>query len=239
MICGIMQPYFFPYFGYFEHIWRCDKWVVFDLTQYTPKSYMTRNSILHPVAGSQYIKIDVKKTHREDKISSVRLLSPGESEKRILNQIRHYKKRAPYYEQVVNLIQNGMESAKSDSLVDMNISVLTAVCEYLTIPFKPIIASKADYQLPPITHPGQWALEIARLENADIYLNPPGGKPIFIPREFSDYNIKLGFAPSPDFIYATPGYIFERKLSIIDVLMWNSPETARAQFGKLEVEWAN
>ena len=38
MKLGIMQPYFFPYLGYFELIERTDRWVVFDVVQYNTKS---------------------------------------------------------------------------------------------------------------------------------------------------------------------------------------------------------
>ena len=45
---GIMQPYFFPYLGHFALIAHTDAWVVFDITQYTPKTWMNRNRVLHP-----------------------------------------------------------------------------------------------------------------------------------------------------------------------------------------------
>jgi hypothetical protein len=48
---AIMQPYFFPYLGHFALISQCEKWVVFDITQFTPKSWMSRNRVLHPKQG--------------------------------------------------------------------------------------------------------------------------------------------------------------------------------------------
>jgi len=55
MRLGIMQPYFFPYLGHFSLISSVDKWIVFDVTQYTPKTWMNRNRILHPKTGWQYV----------------------------------------------------------------------------------------------------------------------------------------------------------------------------------------
>lgn len=237
MILGVMQPYFFPYFGYFDHISRCDKWVVFDIAQYTPKTWMNRNRILHPAEGWQYVRVDLKKTHRNDLISSVHLVSLTDSMERLTKQLAHYKKKAPFYPAVIELVRHGMLNAATDRLVDVNISSISAVCEYLGIPFKPIVASAQAYDLPPISHPGQWALEISRLEGADTYINPPGGRNLFRPEEFRNAHIRLGFVPSPNFVYPTPGYHFEEKLSIIDVLMWNSPESVRSQLGRLEVDY--
>jgi WbqC-like protein family len=48
MRLGIMQPYFCPYLGHFALIAAVDQRIVFDVTQYTPKTWMNRNPILHP-----------------------------------------------------------------------------------------------------------------------------------------------------------------------------------------------
>ena len=57
MRLGIMQPYFFPYLGHFSLIAAADEWVVFDVTQYTPSSWMNRNRILHPVRGWKWLTV--------------------------------------------------------------------------------------------------------------------------------------------------------------------------------------
>ena len=46
MILGIMQPYFFPYIGYFDLINRTDRWIVFDTAQYIRHGWINRNRIL-------------------------------------------------------------------------------------------------------------------------------------------------------------------------------------------------
>ncbi len=50
-----MQPYFFPYLGHFALIAHTDAWVVFDISQYTPKTWMNRNRVLHPTDGWTYV----------------------------------------------------------------------------------------------------------------------------------------------------------------------------------------
>lgn len=236
MILGIMQPYFFPYIGYFDHIYRCDKWVVFDITQYTTRSWMNRNRVLHPVSGWGYITCNVKKTHQRSPIYEATLLSPDETYKELIGKLSHYKKKAPYYWNVLKVIEEIFDTIQNASLVHLNVIALKCVCEYLGISFKPIIASEQDYALPPIAHPGQWALEIAGLENADLYINPPGGKNLFVPQEFRDRKIGLAFTSVPEVSYSTPGYDFIPNLSILDVMMWNSPQEIKAQLGKAPLE---
>jgi len=236
MIAGIMQPYFFPYFGYFDHISRCDTWVVFDITQYVPKSWMTRNRIQHPKQSWQYINCDVHGSIKMP-ISSVKLCDCMKTRDKVLGQLDHYKKYAPCYRQVVQIVERAFDAARSDSLTDLGVSGLTAVCDYLSIPFSPIIASEAGFALPEITYPGQWALEICTLLGAKTYLNTPGGRELFRPEEFAERGIRLGFTGTPSFVYDCKPYAYEPHLSILDVLMWNSPEEVCAQCGKEPVEY--
>jgi hypothetical protein len=112
------------------------------------------------------------------------------------------------------------------------------VCAYLSIPFSPVIASEAAFALPEITHPGQWSLEICSLLGATTYLNTPGGRALFRPEEFARRGIRLGFTGIPHFAYDCKPYVYEPHLSILDVLMWNSPEEVRAQCGREEVDYA-
>ena len=46
MKLGIMQPYFFPYIGYFSLIKYVDRFVFFDTPQYISHGWVNRNRIL-------------------------------------------------------------------------------------------------------------------------------------------------------------------------------------------------
>jgi len=56
---GVMQPYFFPYLGYFQLIASVKRGVIFDTAQYCRKSWMNRNRILDGKGGWQYISVPV------------------------------------------------------------------------------------------------------------------------------------------------------------------------------------
>ena len=109
-------------------------------------------------------------------------------------------------------------------MTDLNISSLKTVCEYLDIRFDYCICSEANFSLPPIKHPGQWALEISSLLKAKEYLNPIGGQHLFKENEFSERGIKLLFQETPVFKYTCNNYKYHSNLSIIDVIMWCSKE---------------
>src|SRR5580693_8893111 len=97
MRLGIMQPYLFPYPGYFDLINRCDRWVVFDTAQYIRHGWVNRNRILHPTSGWQYIIVPLKKHERETPINQIETQPYEQWASRILGQLQHYKKKAPGY----------------------------------------------------------------------------------------------------------------------------------------------
>ena len=60
MKLAIMQPYLFPYIGYFQLMNAADEFVVYDNIKYTKKGWINRNRIL--VNGSDaYINFPLKK----------------------------------------------------------------------------------------------------------------------------------------------------------------------------------
>jgi hypothetical protein len=234
MRLGIMQPYFFPYLGYFALIAKTDAWVAFDVTQYTPKSWMNRNRVLHPSAGWMYVTVPLKGSSQNMAIHEARVADAAAAHRAVLGKLSHYRKRAPHYSEVCRLVDETFEALRDDSLVHLNMSGLRVVCAYLGIPFAYRIASEMDLPLAPVTHPGGWAPAISQVLKADEYVNPIGGRELFDPAEFAAHAVALRFLDMPAYIYPTADFEFVPSLSILDVLMWNEPaavvdaiETAR------------
>jgi WbqC-like protein len=227
MKLGIMQPYFFPYLGHFALIAATDKWVVFDVTQYTRKSWVNRNRILNPAGGWQYVSMPLVNSSIRISIAEAAIANPPELQKYMLGKLSHYARRAPYYGGVCDIIRAAFADLLDSSLVSLNVSGLRTVCGYLGLPFRYQICSRLALDFPQGLMPGQWALWIADQLAADTYINPVGGRELFDPIEFTRRGIDLQFLDFMPFIYDTPGYSFESGLSILDVLMWNSPAAVR------------
>jgi len=225
---GIMQPYFFPYLGYFTLIARTDRWVVFDVVQYNARSWMNRNRILHPQTGWQYVRVPVHHAPKGTLIREIRVQDREAALGRLLGQLQHYRKRAPHFDAVVGLARAAFARAASDRLVDVNIATLAATCDYLGVPFNWSLCSDMGLDLGDVEHAGQWALKIAQQLGAKTYLNPPGGRAIFQPAEWEAAGIELGFVDPPPLQYDCKPYAFVEHLSMLDVLMWNRPEAVTA-----------
>lgn len=227
MHLGIMQPYFFPNLAHFALIAATDAWVVFDVTQYTKKSWISRNRILHPTQGWQYISVPVQKSSLALKIYEVRVADPGAFHQSIRGKLSHYKKTAPQYDEVCALVDRCFADLPDDRLVTLNVSTLRNVCAYLEIPFDPRVCSTLDLEYPDQMGPGDWAPFVAGKLGAQSYVNPLGGRELFDPTQFTQQGIKLCFSCFGEFDYATPGYAYSPGLSILDVLMWNTPQIVR------------
>jgi hypothetical protein len=224
MKLGIMQPYFFPHLGHFALIAAVDEWIVFDITQYTRKSWINRNRVLRPDRGWQYISIPLQDSSTHIRISEAKVADPREQERYVLGKISHYKKHAPYYRQVCQIVRSSFASVTDDSLVLLNVSGLRTVCQYLRLPFSYRLCSQLNLEFPDRLLPGQWAPWVSGKLSADVYINPIGGRDLFDPSDFAREGVSLRFLDFAPFVYDTPRYVFENDLSILDVLMWNSPD---------------
>ncbi len=224
---GIMQPYFFPYWGHFALIAATDQWVVFDVTQYTPKTWMNRNRVLHPTQGWQYVSVPLQGASMAIRTSEARLVDRQACGEQIVRQLMHYKKRAPFYAATIELVRAAFAQPSDDSLVSLNVASLQHTCDYLGIAFKPQVCSRMGLDLPDQLGAGDWAPTIASQMKATRYVNPAGGRELFDPARFEADGIELAFLETDEFVYPVPGRPFEPNLSILDVMMWNSPEHIR------------
>ena len=224
MKLGIMQPYFFPYLGHFALIAHTDAWVVFDITQYTPKTWMNRNRVLHPKEGWNYVSVPLANGSISIPTSEARVLNPADTRRSVLGKLSHYRRVAPYYRAVEALVQGAMAGDDETSLVHLNVRGLRAVCAYLGLTFNYRIASELDLSLPSDLGPGDWAPAICAALGASGYVNPIGGRELFDPADFASRNVALQFLSFENPVYGVGPYQFEPGLSILDVLMWNSPQ---------------
>lgn len=229
-----MQPYFFPYLGYYSLINYSDQWVVFDTVQFIRHGWIERNRILKPEDGWQYISVPLHKHRREVAIKDVRIRTDEDWQQKIFRQLEHYKKKAPHYNKTVELINKAIE-IETESIVTLNSNILKVTCEYLSIPFQLQIFSQMNLSVDPVQHPGDWAVNISKAVRAAEYVNPMGGIEIFKPEQFKTYGVELRFLKNALPLYDQRRKSFEPGLSIIDVMMYNDKEEILQMVRDIEV----
>lgn len=233
---GIMQPYFFPYLGYFGLIANTDRWIVFDPVQYIRKGWVNRNRVLKVGGGWKYVGLTMD-AHDRDTLIKDMMVSPGVDHfDQLLRHLDHYKnKRAPHYAKVVELLAACFEP-KPTTLVPFLTRSLAMTCTHIGIPFHAEVYSQMDLEHDKAEHAGEWALHICRALNVRTYINPPGGKEIFSPQQFADAGIELVFHHQDLPAYPQHTGSFEPGLSIIDVMMFNEPAAVRDMLTQCRLE---
>lgn len=224
MSIGIMQPYFLPYLGYFSLIKNSQEFYLLEDVQFIRHGWIERNRILKPVEGWQYFGVPLASHTRTTKIKDIFVAENQNWRDRILSQLQHYKKRAPYYKQTITVLEHAF--AELDNVIkitEINKILLQYVCSYLGINTPISIFSLAEHPLKDINEPDDWALQICKTLGADSYINPPGGKAFFDEQKYINNGVELKFLsinlkPYPQ--RRGPDNII-LGLSIVDVMMFN------------------
>lgn len=232
MIIAVMQPYFFPYLGYFDLIAAVDLWVTLDTVQYIRRGWMHRNRVLHPQQGWQYIHVPIARHERCTNICDIVVAQDDEWNVRLIRQLDHYRRHAPHFEATRAIVQECVADP-NPSLGRFNVSVLERFCDALGLRFSHAYLSELGVPLGPIERPDDWALRVCQALGATTYINPSGGRAIYDPERFRDHGIEMRFQEPLDFTYECGPYAFQPGLSIIDVCMWNSIDRLRERWRTL------
>lgn len=236
MKAAIMQPYFFPYIGYFSLIHQVDRFILLDEVQFIRHGWIERNRIINPQGAFTYIQVPLTKSDGRNTI--IRKLSIRNNEawkKKIIGQLEIYKKRAPHYYTVMGLMKDILQF-ESDSMVDFNRHCLQQVCAYLEIKTEIQVFSELYLNLEEPRTPGEWALNICKcIPEIKEYWNPIGGKEIFDPFQYAKDNLKLVFFSMNTIEYHQSGLLFQPNLSIVDAMMFCSKDQLIDQLGQFTI----
>lgn len=234
MKLGIMQPYFFPYIGYFSLIDYCDHFVFFDTPQYIRKGWVNRNRLINLTGSTNYIIVPTQKAKQETPINKILIDNSQQWREKIYGQLTVYKKRAPYYNVVLELMHDILDRPYV-SLSELNIQSIRAICECLGIAAGFGVFSKMNLDLEDITSPDEWALSITKKMGYSTYINPPGGMSFFDRKKYISQGIDLKFLKANLKPYQQKNGCFEPGLSIIDVMMFNNTQDVNKMIKDFEI----
>ena len=220
-----MQPYFFPYIGYFQLINAVDEFVIYDNIQFTKKGWINRNRILVNDTDG-VISIPLKKDSDYLNVNQ-RFLSdtwPIDS-KKMLNRILESYRKAPQFEEAYLLFEKCL-NVEEHNLFNFIQNSLIETLNYLSINTKILKSSsiEIDHQL----KSEEKVLAICKAQNASTYINPIGGIELYSKERFERNGIKLQFQKSNTINYLQYKNEFVPWLSILDVLMFNTKDEIKS-----------
>ncbi len=231
---ALMQPYFFPYLGYFSLIAAAERFYTFDSAQYIRRGWVHRNRLRHPTAGWRHITLPIEKAPRDSPCDAVRLRETPGWRDGLLALLAPYQ-AAPHYARVRALVAEALAPRDAD-VASLCRHALRATCGLLGIA-TPIASSRELDLGGPVDHPGDWGWRAATAAGATVYLNAPGGRALYAPSVYRAQGLRLGFVDPVLAPYEQGGRDFENGLSIIDVLMWLGPEGAAERVRAAAIDW--
>ena len=217
----LMQPYFFPYIGYYTMIKHSDMFIVFDTAQYIRRGWVNRNRIIDRNGEPLYINASIVKAPRETPINEIKLIESNEWKENILKKLEVYKHLSPYYGDVRDLVRDCLKN-QTIYLSDLNVNILKQINNFLGIKNNISRLSDLDIEFKGIQQPDDWGLQLAKFFKAESYINAPGGENIYSKEKYLQQEVDLYFYKNNLNPYNQKHDLFQKGLSIIDVMMFNS-----------------
>lgn len=224
MRVAVMQPYFFPYIGYFQLIAAVDVFIVYDNIKYTKKGWISRNRMLQ---NGKDVMFSLPLKSDSDYLDVCeRVLSAEFNRDKLLNQFKGTYRSTPYFAQTFPLVEDILRCEDANLFRFLHHSILK-ICEYLGIATEIRTSSNIaiDHELK-----GQdKVIALCEAVGATTYVNAIGGMELYSKDVFRDKGIELKFIRSLPFEYQQLGNEFVPWLSIIDVMMFNPVDVIKSQ----------
>lgn len=222
MKLAIMQPYFFPYIGYFQLIAAVDLFIVYDNIKYTKKGWINRNRMLRNGKDVMF-SLPLKNASDYQDVCE-RGLAADFNRDKLLNQFKESYRRAPYFTQTFPLLEQ-LVRYEDTNLFRYLYHSIVKTGEHLSITTETKVSSSLaiDHGL----KNQDKVLALCKAVGASTYINTIGGRELYAKEAFREHGIDLKFIQSKPFEYSQLGDPFVPWLSIIDVMMFNPVETIK------------
>ncbi len=220
MNVSIMQPYLFPWVGYFQLIFQSDIFVLYDDANFIKQGYINRNSILSNGQAQRFtIPITGASIHKR-----IGELSFSSKVDKILKMFKQSYSKAKYFQDVMPLIESVFLFHDRDITACCG-KAINNIFEYLDEEKNIIRSSSLAYNRN--ENAENKVLDICKTLAATKYVNSIGGRQLYNSNNFAANGIVLKFLQTKTISYHQGCNGFVPNLSIIDVLMNCDPKTVK------------
>lgn len=234
---AIMQPYLFPYLGYFQLINAVDAFVLYDHFDFVKQGWINRNRILAVNQSPFYFNVPMQKNLLPQKRIRDITIKDNHWQGKLLDSINMNYKRSKYFDKVYSVLEDCI-TYKTNSLSSLNKMAIKKISSYLNIKteilsdpefdqLENMLASESSNfpnlfpEIESTTSSKKMIRVVAmcRALNADTFINPIGGVALYPKKEMKQNGIDIHFLKMKDIRYSQNSSEFHQGLSIIDVLM--------------------
>lgn len=216
---AIMQPYFFPYIGYWQLIHAVDRFVIYDDVNYIKGGWINRNRIL--INGEPtYFTVPLYQSSPYKRICEIALQPSPLWRNQLVKMVEITYRKSPYFIEVFPIIERIIRH-ESDNLSNYLRHQLQTLSVFMGIKTEFVVTSRT-YENSDLSSQER-VLDICKREGAITYINPQGGQTLYDTETFHSAGIDLCFIVMRPLPYKQRAAGFVPFLSIIDALMEIGP----------------
>jgi len=223
MKLAIMQPYLFPWIGYFQLMNSVEKFVIYDDVSSSDRRWINRNKVL--VNNQEHVfTIPLQQAGHRTLIKDLKLTAGGKWKTKLLKTFEQSYAKSPHFETVFPLILKVIQ-LESEYIKDWHLKSFELINNYLGIKTV-LVESSSAYDNQELMGQDR-VLDICIKDNVSHYINTIAGKNLYDENSFSEHKIKLSFLETETVKYKQYCNRFFPFLSIIDVMMFNEVGTVQ------------
>lgn len=233
MTIAIMQPYIFPYIGYFQMVHAVDKFIFYDDVNFIKQGWINRNNILVSAKSSMFT-VPLSKATSFSMIKDT-LINESLYEKwrsKFLVTLSQNYKDAPFFTSTYDLVSQILNK-KHITISELSIDSIKSISSHLGFTTQFIISSQAYHNKS--LERQERLLDICYQEKAVNYINSIGGQELYKKEDFKKRGVSLKFIKSLSLEYKQFKNDYVPYLSIIDILMFNSLDEIKSLLNKYEL----
>jgi len=229
---SVMQPYVFPYLGYFHLIEASDLFVFYDDVNFIKRGWINRNRIL--LNGKDFLfTIPIEKVSQNKLIKDTKPIIDEKWKRIFFKNLEFAYKKAPYYKKVIAIIESTFNMDYID-ITDLCVNSIDVVYSYLGKKLNYVKSSR----LAPETKDMEKAdrlIAVTKKAGYVKYVNAVGGQTLYNKTNFKEKGVELYFVKSNLREYKQFRSEFVKGLSIIDILMLNDKNTVKEYLNDYEL----
>jgi hypothetical protein len=227
---AVMQPYVFPYLGYWQLMKSVDTFVIFNDVNFIKKGWIHRNNML--VSGQKKLfTIPLHKASQNKKINEIDISTTENWREKLLRSIFLAYKKAPSFSEVYTLLEEIINHPENNLSLYLE-NQLRKVNAYLGITTE--ILNSDSFENAELKAQER-IIDICKQASADHYVNPIGGQELYDREAFEKEGLTLSFIQTKPWEYTQFKNDFVPWLSMIDILMFNTKEEIQHALDQYEL----
>jgi hypothetical protein len=185
---AVMQPYFFPYAGYYRLLAVAQTFVIFDCVQFQRRGRVHRTEVTGPSGQAEWLTLPLAHAPRDVRIADL-AFTPGARatfDGRLARLPWLGAARGPLAESVRRHLYGPLES-----VVDVLAGGLSLVADALHLPAA--IVRSSSLSIDAALKGQERVVAIVRALGGNRYINPSGGRALYDSAAFASHGSQLGF----------------------------------------------